>query len=332
MPRRDCLNVWDNPNCDDGRPPMVDYPRYSSSGSSYSDMHHWDLKIPGEHTLEDQEPFDMEIQMFHTHLSDERLNSIGIPIRATQDGYNAAFQLVLNEFQDVYDYNQMICARRKRRLRTRRSKEQQQQQQAEEDDSDDSQPVPSSASSSSDTDASDDDYEVFFNDEYYNNGAINDDYEFYYNDEYYNNYTFDDIDFVSSTSSNSTDSSRNLRYNRNRRLFTRKFDPYSDDFMTTIFFYRYDGSITEPPCIDISWWVMNEPMLVSTTQLQQAKRILFTNVDPESSCQPTSVHNSDQQVTRPIQPLGSNRDIQHCHEGDFISDIEKGRNPGKRCR
>ena len=331
MPRRDCLNVWDNPNCDDGRPPMVDYPRYSSSGSSYSDMHHWDLKIPGEHTLEDQEPFDMEIQMFHTHLSDERLNSIGIPIRATQDGYNAAFQLVLNEFQDVYDYNQMVCRRRRqresRRNLLRRSKEQQeeeQQRRLEEQQQDDGDQVVSST---------DDDYEVFFNDEYYNNGAINDDYEFYYNDEYYNNYTFDDIDFAaSSISSNSTDSSRTFRYNRNRRLFTRKFDPYSDDFMTTIFFYRYDGSITEPPCIDISWWVMNEPMFVSTTQLQQAKRILFTNVDPERSCQPTSVHNSDQKAVRPIQPLGSNRDIQHCHEGDFISDIEKGRNPGKRCR
>jgi hypothetical protein len=118
---------------------------------------------------------------------------------------------------------------------------------------------------------------------------------------------------------------RNLQVVNNR-----KFDPYHDTIMTTMFFYRYDGSITEPPCQDITWWVMNEPMLISFEQLGQIRNILFTHVD--EACRKTSVHNADQSVTRPIQPLGENREIQNCLEGDFYSDESKGRPRAKRCR
>lgn len=31
------------------------------------------------------------------------------------------------------------------------------------------------------------------------------------------------------------------------------FDPYSDLLMPDIFFFRYDGSISEPPCLAITW-------------------------------------------------------------------------------
>jgi hypothetical protein len=77
---RPCLNVEENGfgvgDCDTNRPPTVDYPKYSSAGSDYSDMHHFDIKVPGEHTLEG-ESFDAEIQIFHVHLSDARFTSIG---------------------------------------------------------------------------------------------------------------------------------------------------------------------------------------------------------------------------------------------------------------
>lgn len=35
----------------------------------------------------------------------------------------------------------------------------------------------------------------------------------------------------------------------------RRFNPYSEALMPGIHFYRYDGSITEPPCMDITWYV-----------------------------------------------------------------------------
>ena len=111
---------------------------------------------------------------------------------------------------------------------------------------------------------------------------------------------------------------------------SRKFNPYSEAFMPSIFFYRYDGSMTEPPCMDITWWVMYDPMTISLGQLDQLKRILFTHVDPD--CTPTSVHNADQSVARPIQPLGEDRDIELCDPKTFRSDIDKGRGPGNICR
>jgi hypothetical protein len=116
-----------------------------------------------------------------------------------------------------------------------------------------------------------------------------------------------------------------------RQMNVGGFDPYSDKLFPTMFFYRYDGSITEPPCKDLTWWVLTDPMTISFEQLKQVKRILFTHVD-EDSCNPTSVHNEDQSVARPIFPLGSDREIQDCSAGSFQSDVDKGRLPGRRCR
>ena len=108
-----------------------------------------------------------------------------------------------------------------------------------------------------------------------------------------------------------------------------RFDPYAPELMPTIFFYRYDGSITEPPCKDITWWVMEEPMIISFAQLEQVKEILFSHVD--ENCNPTSVHNADQSVARPVYELGNNRIIEECTSGTFITDFEKGRGEGRKC-
>lgn len=123
---------------------------------------------------------------------------------------------------------------------------------------------------------------------------------------------------------------RNITDTRKLQWSLPNFDPFNDDFMTTMFFYRYDGSITEPPCRDITWWVMNEPMRISRGQLAETKRLLFSHVD--SNCVATSVHNSDQSVARPIYPLGEDREIEHCDDGYFRSDVSKGRPPARECR
>ena len=64
--RRDCLNLT-LAECLEDRPPQVDYPRYSSSGTAFSDLVNFDIKVPGEHQVEGQS-FDAEIQMTHLHL------------------------------------------------------------------------------------------------------------------------------------------------------------------------------------------------------------------------------------------------------------------------
>lgn len=227
-------------------------------------MHNLDIKVPGEHTLEGEQ-FDAEIQMLHTHLYDARISSIGIPVRATADGYNEEFQRILDQFQLVYNSDAMQCTGT----------------------------MPNASQP---------------------------------------NYTSTHVEGDSSQSATwdpeHPDDDPNLAQQPQTNL---KFNPYSEAFMRTIFFYRYDGSITEPPCLPITWWVMSEPMLISHRQLAQIRHLLFTHVGGDE-CKGTSVHNADQSVARPIQPLGEDDEIQGCAVGDFISDVEKGRPPGNQCR
>lgn len=102
--------------------------------------------------------------------------------------------------------------------------------------------------------------------------------------------------------------------------------------MPTIYFYRYNGSITEPPCKDVTWWVMSEPTVISHAQLIQLRRILFTHVD--ENCARTSVHNADESSARPIFPAGDlvNDGIEKCTSAHFEPDDRKGRGRGRECK
>jgi carbonic anhydrase len=276
MPRRNCLDI-ESGFCNANRPPMADFPRYSSTTSSYSDLMNYDIKIPGEHTLEGQS-FDAEIQMLHVHPgSVPRMGSIGIPVRALGDeGYNMEFQTVINQFQLLYDSHVATCGRRQ--LRQHR-----QQQRDATKKSLLRQLVEWLVPTLAEVDDHDD-----------------------------------------------NDNARNLQ-SVPVVQHPNKFDPYQEALMPTMWFYRYDGSITEPPCKDITWWVMMEPMIISMRQLDQLRLILFTNVDPNDNCRKTSVHNRDQSVARPLYDLGSGREIQKCEEGYFTSDLSKGRPEGNQC-
>ena len=290
MDRRACLDFY-NPSCSIGRPPIVDYPGYSSTTTANSDLLNVDIKVPGEHTLEGV-PFDAEIQMLTTHLDPNpaRTASIGLPIRARSNGgFNAEFQLLLDLFQRTYDSDAELC--RQNRRRNLRSGGQN-----------------TTATGSANTTSQEDRYD----------------------DDIY--YAFSDSD-DSIDEQQKTMMMRDLQQQRNLSDVPQrdKFDPFSEAFMPGIFFYRYDGSITEPPCMDVTWFVMMEPMTISVEQLNQIKRILFTHQDPDESCRRTSVHNADQSVARPIYPLGENREIQKCGPGSFISDEEKGRGDGNIC-
>ena len=248
---RPCLDVESNgmgiDECKTNQPPMVDYPNYSSQGTAYADMHHLDIKVPGEHTIHaGGETFDAEIQMFHVHLEDGRLSSIGIPIRATSNTTttNEEFQWILDEFQYVYDMNAATCG------------------------------------------------------------------------------------ITTSTHLRGNSSATASIARQSPASSTNKFNPYN--LMQSMWFYRYDGSITEPPCRDITWWVMMDPLEISLLQLHQLQTLLFTNVNPET-CQPTSVH-YNMSSSRPIQPLGEGKTIQECGAGSFRSDVDKGRPAANECR
>lgn len=95
------------------------------------------------------------------------------------------------------------------------------------------------------------------------------------------------------------------------------WDPYHVKLVPTIYFWRYDGSLTEPPCGEfVSWFVCDVPMVISTDQLERMKKVLFTHVDQD--CNPTSVH-FEHSVARPIQDRGG-RPVSFCTPSDFGPD------------
>lgn len=95
------------------------------------------------------------------------------------------------------------------------------------------------------------------------------------------------------------------------------WDPNSDMLFPSLHFWRYDGSITEPPCGEfVTWFVCDVPMKISKNQLERMKTVLFTHVAPD--CTPTSVH-YEQSVARPIQ-ASAGRPVWKCRDSDFGPD------------
>lgn len=108
------------------------------------------------------------------------------------------------------------------------------------------------------------------------------------------------------------------------RRMQEKFHPYHEELMRTVYFYGYDGSLTEPPCTEIvSWFVMDEPATMSPQQLEQMKNILFNHVDDD--CHRTSVHYYNRGVARPIQDTNG-RMVWRCNRDNFPPDSERTNN------
>jgi carbonic anhydrase len=102
-----------------------------------------------------------------------------------------------------------------------------------------------------------------------------------------------------------------------RSLRKSNWDPYHELLIPSIHFYRYDGSLTEPPCGEfVSWFVSDTPMRISLSQLEEVKTILFKNVD--ENCQPTSVQ-FGHSVARPIQETAG-RPVWQCTPREFGPD------------
>jgi hypothetical protein len=95
------------------------------------------------------------------------------------------------------------------------------------------------------------------------------------------------------------------------------WDPHHEMLVPSIYFYRYDGSMTEPPCGEwVSWFISDTPMIISVDQLERLKTILFLNVD--ENCGRTSVQ-WGHSVARPIQETAG-RPVWRCTSDDFKAD------------
>jgi hypothetical protein len=124
-----------------------------------------------------------------------------------------------------------------------------------------------------------------------------------------------------SVNSNSSAVWDHLESQARRRMQTNPpigvWNPHHEMLVPSIYFWRYDGSFTEPPCGEFAtWFISDEPMRISKDQLARMKHVLFTHID--RNCELTSVH-FDQSVARPIQSTAG-RPVWHCTSDDFLPD------------
>jgi carbonic anhydrase len=213
--------------CLEPDPPNADFPQ---GWGGYIDMMHFDIKVPSEHTLNGYR-YDGEMQLFHLHPGNKKFAVRAVWIKSSALGYNYYFQELLNQYQLLYNRNQMACK------------------------------LPITIVP-------------------------------------YQEY--------------SPLPRREFKYNNT-------WNPHSLMLVDTYWFYRYNGSLTEPPCGEfVSWFIADKPMNISYEQLDQLKTIMFTNVDP-ITCQRTSI-NYNGSVARTLQPI-NNRPVYHCTETDFKRDL-----------
>jgi hypothetical protein len=105
------------------------------------------------------------------------------------------------------------------------------------------------------------------------------------------------------------------------------WDPYHQDLLSSIHFYGYSGSLTEPPCTEFcEWRVLDTPMQISSDQLLQMKTLLFNHVDKK--CRLTSTH-YEGSVARPIQD-SSRRPVYQCTCRDYLADDDNKKRCSKR--
>ena len=105
-----------------------------------------------------------------------------------------------------------------------------------------------------------------------------------------------------------------------------KWNPFQPRILNSIYFYGYDGSLTEPPCSEwVAWRVLDKPMHISTSQFNQMRQILFGQLDEE--CKKSSA-DWEGSVARPTQSL-NNRPLWQCTNDDYTSDSEKRQGPVK---
>ena len=121
---------------------------------------------------------------------------------------------------------------------------------------------------------------------------------------------------------------QSLREAERRAQNIRKFNPWTSDIVRTLWFFGYEGSLTEPPCTEfIEWRVLDTPALISRKQYWQLRVLLFDHVG--KNCKKTSVHYQGS-VARPIQPYNG-RLVHRCMCRDFLGDRDRAKLGTNRC-
>jgi len=283
--RRPCGD-WNDVACAEPDPPHADFP---NGWGGFADVMHVDFKVPSEHLLNGKR-YDAEVQIFHLHSRRRRMPTQATLIQATEDGFNWYFDEALQAFEYEFKRDKIICEASKRRERRLMSQFY-----------DTLKSITMGGSTS--------------NLRGYNNDIQN-------TTSAVKNSKQEDPDYIENWGQYSIDSDapgykEQDEMNRQRILQRGVWDPHNEMIVPSIHFYRYEGSLTEPPCGEwVSWFVTDKPMNISYEQLDMLKNILFNYEDP--TCQRTSVH-FQHSVARPVQET-ANRPVYLCTELDYGPD------------
>jgi carbonic anhydrase len=252
---------------------------YPNGWTGPADAMHIDIKIPSEHTI-NGERFDAEMQAFYLHVLRKRMPTQSVMIRAIDGGFNYYFQEAIDAFDAVYRQNQARCAIHQRRERRQLLSFERKLGVAA---------AAAAAAAAATADSS-------------VKGTVG------------GGHAASWADF--STDLDNPDY-EDMQRDAQRRLQMTVWDPQHEKLVPTLYFYRYDGSLTEPPCGEwVSWFIADKPMIISLEQLERLKTILFLNVNDK--CQRTSVQ-YDHSVARPIQDTAG-RPVWLCTPDDFVAD------------
>ena len=307
--RRPCKYI-DNPVCSEPDPPHADFPH---GWPGFVDVLHVDFKFPAEHTIHGRK-FDGEMQIYHLHPGRRRLPVVSVLMEGIEDendrdaGHNEYLQEAIEGFQYEYDANRAQCANAAMGNQNRRLRKGHQTTNGHTSSGKHS---PCFGTSSN---------ELSMLDDCPKNKAKHDKGDDQTIEELANTIFEGDQDKLKEYAKlMNHNSSFSLQKDSHRRRLAGIWNPHHESLVPSIYFYGYDGSLTEPPCSEIvSWFVIDETMKISRNQLERMKFLLFTNVDG-STCQSTSTHFKSS-VARPIQETGSKRQIWHCTSDNYFPD------------
>ena len=293
FPRRPCADV-NQTECQFPHPPWADFP---NGFPGIADVIHIDLKIPSEHWLRGEQ-FDGEIQIYHWHAKNGRAVALSTLIRATEQGHNQHFQLALDAFQVEYDKNQAACDKNR-------------------NVGSNGHVSPFTGSNSTIFDAT-----ILPNTANTTTGIHPTNASYATNGTVSTNTLTENTTTLAATVNDTTTVGvwNQTRHQRDLHNIPNAWNPYHPDIMPTIYFYRYEGSMTEPPCSEfVTWHINDTPFQISLDQLKQWRTIQFTNIDA-TFCRRTSVHNSARSVARPIR-TSPDRVVTKCTIDDFGPDL-----------
>lgn len=91
----------------------------------------------------------------------------------------------------------------------------------------------------------------------------------------------------------------------------------------THYYFRYEGSTAEPPCIEgVHWRVLKDPIVVAPSQIAEIQDLLVNRVDP-NTCQPYTAARVESDgsvhVNRPLQRRRPAHKLVYCECVDWES-------------